>query len=695
MTSLDTLKVLVRLSLRSITSHKVKSLIVGGILAFGTFLLVLTTTFLNNLTSEMEHAVTGALIGNAQVYSSDAKDKLAFFGGFGQTPDIGRIHDFPKVRKALLTIPNVRAVVPMGRGQAAAEGGNVLDDKLGELRDTVEKNDQAKIPGLEARVRQLAGLLKQDYLGRKELSSNTQELDKDLAVIDRAMSDAFWADFQTNPLNDLDWLDENLAPLQADSAQLYLSYLGTDLDAFARDFSKFAIVQGTMVPKGHRGILLSKEFYDRQAKNLVARELDTIRDARNKDHKTIATDTVLQETVRNMQKQSAKLVYEMDPEQSVACAKELRAYFGPQAKGDLKELLRQLLKIDDQNFDARDREFYRVVAPKIQLYSIKVGGILTLQAMSKSGYSHATNIKVYGIFHFKGLDDSILASAYNLVDMMTFRDLYGLMTPAKLKELQALKKEVGVKDVSEKDAEADLFGSGDSTALVTTGTAADIKDTQPVVHAKVANDKPFTQADIDDGVVLNAAILLKNGTQLYRTMQQITQLSAKDHLGIQVVDWKSAAGMIGKIIGALTIVLVVSFVVIFIVSLAIINNSMLMSMMDRVIEIGTMRAIGAQRRFVLAMFLLESAVLSAGAALFGILGADLVAHAMSAKGWPAAGTNMILLVLFGGPHLHPHVTAMAVAVGAVCIALVSFIATLYPAYTAAHVQPVVAMQRRE
>ena len=695
MNSFDKLKVLVRLSLRSLWSHKVKSLIVGGILAFGTFLLVLNTTFLNNITHEMEKAVTGSLIGNAQVLSDKAKDDLSFFGGFGQQQEIGHIDDFPKVRDALMTIPNVKAVVPMGRDAAGAEGGNILDEKLDSLRQAVAAHDAVKIQGLEARIRQLAGLLEQENENRKEISSNVTEIDQHLAITRRAMSDTFWADFAKAPLPALDWLDTNLAPLQADAAQLFLNYVGTDLDLFAKEFSTFEIVQGQMVPKGHRGILLSKEFYEKQAKNMIARELDAIRDARDKDHKTIAHDNALQEKVAKIQRESRRLTYEMDPDQSIACEKDLRADLGT-PKGDLASLLKKLLHVDDNDFDARYQLFYKDVAPRIQLYSFRVGDTLTLQAFSKSGYSHAQNVKVYGIFHFRGLDDSLLASAYNLMDMMTFRDLYGLMTPEKLKELAAIKKNVGVKDVSEKNAEEELFGDGEA-GLVTDTKPTQIKedDTKPLEREHASTEKAFTQEDIDHGVVLNAAVLLKDGTKLKETMAEITALSAKDKLGLKVVDWRSAAGIIGQLILVLTIVLVVSFIVIFITALAIINNSMLMSMMDRIIEIGTMRAIGAHRRFVLAMFLLESALLSTTAVVVGVLAATGTAMLLSAKGWPAAGTNPILLVLFGGPHMHPHVTASAVIVGAVCIALVSFVATLYPALIATRVQPVVAMQRRE
>ena len=48
--------------------------------------------------------------------------------------------------------------------------------------------------------------------------------------------------------------------------------------------------------------------------------------------------------------------------------------------------------------------------------------------------------------------------------------------------------------------------------------------------------------------------------------------------------------------------------IIFVVALVIINNALVMATLERVREIGTLRAVGAQRRFILAMLVLESIV---------------------------------------------------------------------------------------
>jgi ABC-type lipoprotein release transport system permease subunit len=591
-------------------------------------------------------------------------------------------------------VPHVQAVVPMGRDLATATVGNVIDEKLDQLREAVKAGDEPRIRALAGRLRQLAELLRSDIENTRALTSATDELDKGLAVVDKVRSEAFWNEFLAHPFDSLDELDATFAPLQAEGSVLFLAYLGTDLDLFAQKFDTFEIVRGTAVPTGERGFLFANDVYEKLVKNGVAHALDEIQDARHKDGKRIdgPREAVLREQVARLARQSKKLVYELGPDETAAVTSDLRRFLGKPA-APVEELIKELLTLTEENADARAKAFYDFVAPRIRLYQVNIGDTLTLRAFTKSGYTRAQNLKVYGTFKFRGLDGSLLASNYNLMDLMSFRDLYGLMTPERRKELDAIKAQVGVKDVAAASAEDELFGGGgDLEQAAATGV---IEAEAPAAEAGRALGGAFTQDDIDGGVVVHAAVLLDDRAPLGPTLKNVEETAAKAGLKIKTLDWQKAAGIIGQFIFVMRLVLIVAFVIIFITALAIINNSMLMSMMDRIMEIGTMRAIGAQRRFVLAMFLLESTALSVGAIVVGLLGAWGVVRLLDANDLPSAGTNNILVVLFGGPHLHPHLTGSAVMVAAGCIGFVSLVATLYPAIIATRVAPVVAMQKRE
>jgi ABC-type antimicrobial peptide transport system permease subunit len=308
-------------------------------------------------------------------------------------------------------------------------------------------------------------------------------------------------------------------------------------------------------------------------------------------------------------------------------------------------------------------------------------------------------VKVYGTFSFQGLEKSELAGSTNLTDIQTFRDLYGLMSSERRAELDAIKSTVGVSDVKREDVEAELFGGGD-VGVVTEREAGtfdelsgvDLKNERQRIEELMAQS--FDQKSIDRGVALNAAVILKDPKKLGQTMREIEAALKTAQLDVQVTDWMTASGIVGQFIYVLRGVLTVAIFVIFLVTIVIINNSMVMATMDRVPEIGTMRAIGASRGTVMRMVLTETIALGLIAGGLGALaGVGMVAW-LGAVGIPA-GTTDILIFLFAGPRLHPTFTAMNVVVGIVVILVVSLISTLYPARLAANIQPVVAMQGKD
>src|SRR5690554_5896639 len=85
-----TTRLLILSAARSVISHRMKSLIVGFILMFGTALLVLGTSLLDSVEHSMQKTVTESLAGHLQVYSSEAENQLALFGDvFFGGDDIG------------------------------------------------------------------------------------------------------------------------------------------------------------------------------------------------------------------------------------------------------------------------------------------------------------------------------------------------------------------------------------------------------------------------------------------------------------------------------------------------------------------------------------------------------------------------------------------------------------------------------
>jgi ABC-type antimicrobial peptide transport system permease subunit len=161
-----------------------------------------------------------------------------------------------------------------------------------------------------------------------------------------------------------------------------------------------------------------------------------------------------------------------------------------------------------------------------------------------------------------------------------------------------------------------------------------------------------------------------------------------------VVDWQQAAGMVGQMVSFFRLVLFLAVGIIFLVALFIINNAMVMATLQRVKEIGTMRAIGAQRRFVLVLVVVE--VVTTGL-VFGGLGAGLGILIVQLIGWTGgiAATNDTMYFLFSGPALIPRLGTASLFSSVAIVFAVSILSALYPAVLAMRVTPIEAMQSDE
>ena len=114
-------------------------------------------------------------------------------------------------------------------------------------------------------------------------------------------------------------------------------------------------------------------------------------------------------------------------------------------------------------------------------------------------------------------------------------------------------------------------------------------------------------------------------------------------------------------------------------------NAMLMSVTERFKEIGTMKCIGATNRYIIRMFIVEAAIQGTlGTSLGVLLGfvIALIQYSFSIGG--LAITSILWIEL-----LNKFILAFVIGVG------LTLVFTLYPAYTAAKMQPIEALRVEE
>jgi hypothetical protein len=501
-----------------------------------------------------------------------------------------------------------------------------------------------------------------------------------LAAAAKAASEELWVGFDRDPYPALEFLENRIAPLASDADMLFLRYLGTDGDAFAKSFDRMKIVDGTAIPRGQRGFLFSKWVYEQQVKLKTALRLDRINDGISKRSKTIARSEELQRWIK----------------QNVTEVKEimLQGELGSQ-QSDVAKLLSEFFRVDDANFAHRYRFFYDKLAPQLELYRVRVGDMLTIKSFTRSGYVQSVKLRVYGTFVFEGLEDSHIAGELNLMDMVSFRELYGSLTPERAREVQEIKTMAGMKEVSREQAEAELFGKPDLGETAPTGRAGN--EAEAVLRSLAGRQQrqdrasqPYDPAQLEQGDVLNAAVIVKDPRRISRTIKDIEAAGAQAGIPLHAITWQKASGLVGQFVTMIRAVLYISVLIIFAVALVIINNALVMATLERMPEIGTLRAIGAQRRFLLGMLLVEA--LAVGV-LFGSLGALLgagIVGVIGAVGIPAS--NDILYFLFSGPRLHPGLSPANVIISLAIVLAVSAISSIYPGLLAMRVSPRQAMQ---
>jgi hypothetical protein len=478
----------------------------------------------------------------------------------------------------------------------------------------------------------------------------------------------------------------------------FIRYVGTDVEAFFRAFPLAEVGQGQRIPPGQRGILVGRQYAEEWLKLKNARRLDQIKDMRDRRGKSIARDEELQRWVRDNRTGLREILLQLDPATAEDVAARLRAALGAPAGEELEALLLRLFDASDADFDQKYRIFYEVVAPRIRLYKINVGDVITVKAPSKSGYYSAVNLKVYGFLQFKGIERSGIAGMMSVMDLMSYRDLYGFLTKERAEEIARLKAQMGAREVTRDEAEAALFGAP-ATAPAQV-RAAQIDDRRLVgggardVAAADLASRVYGQEEIDAGVALNAAIILDDPGAIGPAMKRIDAAARAAGLDLKVVDWQQAAGTVGLFLTLMRFVLFFAVAIFLGIALVVINNAMVMATLQRVKEIGTMRAIGAQRGFVVTMLLVEICAVGLAFGLAGAaLGAATVAAIRAAGGIPA--TNDMLNFVFSGPALLPRLGTGTLVSSIVLVVVVAILSALYPAWIAMRVPPVEAMSAED
>jgi len=315
---------------------------------------------------------------------------------------------------------------------------------------------------------------------------------------------------------------------------------------------------------------------------------------------------------------------------------------------------------------------------------IKVGDEILVQGIGATGM-RLRSVKLTGVF--KRISEGAGPEQLTYIDIDTLRVLAG-MTVGAAENIELTEGQTAMLAVDDLDSlfSDDAFGAIDTpvqssgAALTDAGIGSLLGDTSSRERLNMA----------DTGAWHSILIRLDDPLATKATVAALNAWFTAEGLSAAAGDWQKAAGPYAQSVDVLRIVFTVAIVILAVVAIIIIMNTMVVSIIERTNEIGTMRALGAGRGFVRKLFVAETVTLSV---VFGIAGIGL-AYLASAiiNGIGFEASNPFLEILFGGKILKTIVDPFALVWSLAIIVVVGLVAHFYPVSVALRIQPVRAMQ---
>lgn len=674
---------LVLFALQSIKARP-RSWIVALLAAGMAALLTLGFTLVSSIHTGTRRSLIESGAGDLQVYHSGSKERPQVKGGAGG--ELLTLPDYPALEGLLRGVEGVREVVPMEAGYTSVFRGNYLDDKFSEVRAVVREpatpERRARLERMAVDLRRTLQRATRDARQRGEaFASGPESLEAERAL-EEATSEAFWKRFVEEPAPALEFLENHVARQAGEGETFFFDYMGTDLPLFARSFARFELVTGSLPPPGTRGILLGHGVYEQSFKLRIAARLDELKRERERGG-TFARDERLRTLVDRNLAEVPDLLARLDVERATALRAALARVLGHE--GELEPLLAEFLKLDDANFDTRYTLFYGELAPHLPLYRVRPGDSLSLK-----GGGRSVSVKMWGTYRFRGLGgDFSRVNTSSLVDLLTARGLAGRLTAAQKEEARKLVQSMGLDNVMQ-DMDSLDFTPPEVVELdAETGPIAE----PPVFRRDDLEPPPtFTEAAGTEDV-LHAALLLQPGAAPEAVRERIRQLATERELPLATATWQDVGGFAGGVVGLASVLLVAISLLLGLFVFLVATGTLLLLARERVSEVGTLRAVGMQRRQVMSGLVLEGAMLGAVGSALGIaLGVALVGLG-AAQG--LAVHDMALQFFLGGPVLYLELQpGNLLTVEVLCILLVTASAFV-PAWRGSAVTPRVAMGQRE
>ncbi|MEN6297939.1 MAG: ABC transporter permease [Rectinema sp.] len=314
---------------------------------------------------------------------------------------------------------------------------------------------------------------------------------------------------------------------------------------------------------------------------------------------------------------------------------------------------------------------------------VKPGTKIIMTALANSAGTVIREVTVKGVIKFNQSNQQL--SGITLVDADTMRDLLGF---ASLRDGAPVLSGQEAAFVTSFDPDSlfnDLFAGSGGTAATGSASAAEASGQ----GAAVSSAQTSVQAEVVPAWQF-LLVRVKPGASSSRLLSDLSAFSKQIDDGDRVQDWIAGAGKVARTAVTIRLAFDLLVAVVAVVVIMIMMNVLVISVNERLYEIGTLRAIGAKRRVVRNMILYETTFLALIAGAAGLLIGLVLLLVLGKVGIRAP--NLFFEALFGGQVLRPMVSGGAAIRAFLWILAMGLGASWYPTIVALRIEPVVAMR---
>ncbi|MFP4364545.1 MAG: ABC transporter permease [Spirochaetia bacterium] len=337
--------------------------------------------------------------------------------------------------------------------------------------------------------------------------------------------------------------------------------------------------------------------------------------------------------------------------------------------------------------------------PELEDVQIPVGTEIRIVSFGGGALPRIRVVPLVGIYEPINPDQGVGTSFVSYLDAQTQRSLQGIAITYQ-GEFEIPEDATSLLDsfdnqdpVSQEDlfssetGESDPFSDPFSEDVTTTLEEEDFDNILGAVDETDNIEEPVL---VDTGSWQYLLLKVENPGSVNRTINQLNDWFAQEGIAAQAGGWEDAAGPFATTADTVRLAFVAVIIFIGIVAIGIIINTLIVSIIERTKEIGTMRALGAQKQFVWKMIFLETMTITVVFGAIGVVLAVLIVGVLNIIGIQA--TNTFLRILFGGEVLRPGINPWSLMLSVALVTVIAVLAHIYPVREAMKIDPVRAIQ---